>query len=125
MAQENANILHAALHVAPVGAAPGTPAVVASTGIDLESLGHPFPGRFEFSLVDGIADSELSITFSIGNVGGGSVLVWNRDLTDPTLRRFNVQILVGGGPSDFADFCIEFHRIAQAIEPIPFPPSPP
>lgn len=132
MAQENANVLRAALHCVVEGdpAAVGIVRVVASTGVDLASLLQPVAGHFQFTLLDGIPDEELIVSIADGVRPGVAPSAiesrWARVAGDPDLRTFEVQLLDTTGLNiRNYPFAIEFWQIPPIGPSVAFPPAPP
>jgi hypothetical protein len=142
MAQENANVVHAAIAISNdfgPGVAPNAHvvAVRAATGIDLASVKRRTdlafaPVVYEFDLVEAIADEDLILLVGIGpikpNTTGTpagqpspSTLPPNvqRAVGDTTQRRFWILCL-----STDANCYVQFTRIAPLDEPKILFPAP-
>lgn len=116
MAQENANVLQAALHA---DQDPG-PALrcVAATGIDLATLQFfTGPDFYRFSLVDPIADSELVVSLAGGVDANGNPreIGWRRVAGDTTQRAFEVVSAIGA-----LRWSIQFWRVPPIGPSAPF-----
>jgi hypothetical protein len=138
MAQENENVLHAALHCVSTTPAPTPPDlapvfVVASTGVEVASLTRPSALIFRFMLNEAIADEELTVSMAVDDGEGltGTIANWRRVAGDLTQRHFEVEagalvlIMPPPSPASPVNFCIQFWRIPKAGPPIAFPEPPP
>ena len=132
MAQENANLCHAAIYFQAPPLAIQNPGIIvrAATGIDLASVKRRTDVQgiaivYEFDLVDAIADEDLIVLVGQGptktNSGGlppapiSNPIAVNvqRAIGDTTQRRFWVLML-----SYDADVWIEFLSIPTLAEPL-------
>lgn len=121
MAQENANVLHAALHA---DQDPGPELrCVAATGVDLATLQFIAPNVYRFSLVEAIADPELVVSLAAGldDDGGARAIGWRRAPGDLTLRVFDV-LPENNLPLRWS---IEFWRVPPCGPSAPFVVVPP
>lgn len=124
MAQENANVLAAAIHVKAVPGG-GPLNAVAATGIDLATLKFVLTVNaiaWRFYLNEAIADDVLVVSGLSGpGVSGDPVpLSWRRIAGDATQRGF--EILTPAGQNPAISFSVQFWRIPTIGPSVPFTP---
>lgn len=135
MAQENENRVHAAINLRFIQpAAAGPLQIVASSGIDLDSVQTIEDGVYLLRLSEGISDAELAIALAPGAQAGGANLVQIAGCVrpqvsglpaDPEQRTFVIVTQDNGPTNIVGEISVLWFRIAQPGPPIPLPAPPP